>query len=246
MIVKFYDKKYLLGDIHGYWSVIANHLVHNDEKNIGYFQVGDFGIGFYETEPEKLKQLDELLQTYESDLFVMRGNHDNPAWFVDGGNDKIADIKANLKRIVFVPDYTVMTIDGEKILFVGGAVSIDRVPRMMDLTESWWPDEIFHLDEKKLQDFEDIERVITHTCPDFCEPIKFNQLVYNYASQDAGLLQELRIERELVTKMANILMLNGKNPNLKGWYYGHFHNNYRFLHQNMEFVCLNINRFMQL
>ena len=243
--MKVYNKKYLLGDIHGYWSIIAEHLVHNDEKNIGYIQVGDFGIGFYEDEPNKLKQLDEILNDHESDLYIMRGNHDNPAWFTPGGTDKIADVKAGLKRITFIPDYTILNIDFENILFVGGAVSIDRRPRMMDLRESWWADEIFVLDEEKLQSFENIDRVITHTCPDFCEPIKFNQLVYNYASNDHGLLKELTEEREKVTKMANILMLNNKNK-LKGWYYGHFHNNYRFLHSNMEFVCLNINRFMQL
>lgn len=245
-MAKIYDKKYLLGDIHGYWSVIANHLVHNDEKNIAYIQVGDFGIGFYEDEPNKLKQLDDMLNDYESDLYVMRGNHDNPAWFKDGGSDKIADIKSGLKRIVFIQDYTVLNIDFENILFVGGAVSIDRRPRMMDLRESWWVDEIFVLDEEKLKGFEGIDRVITHTAPDFCEPIRMNNLVYGYASNDMGLLQDLKIERDLITKMANILMLNGKNPKLKGWYYGHFHNNYRFLHSNIEFVCLDINRFMQL
>jgi hypothetical protein len=245
MVSKFYNKKYLLGDIHGYWSIISNHLVQNDEKNIGYIQVGDFGIGFYENEPEKLKKLDEILDIYDSDIYIIRGNHDNPAWFINGGNDKISDIKSNLKRIIFVPDYTTININTENILFVGGAVSIDRVPRMMDLTESWWSNEVFKLDEEKLEGLSNIDRIITHTCPDFCEPIKFNQLVYNYASQDSNLLKDLREERELVTKMSNILMLNGKNPKLKGWYYGHFHNNYRFLHQNMEFVCLDINRFMQ-
>lgn len=245
-MAKIYDKKYLLGDIHGYWSVIVNHLVYNDEKNIAYIQVGDFGIGFYEDEPDKLKQLDDMLNDYESDLYVMRGNHDNPAWFKDGGNDKITDIKAGLKRIIFIQDYTVLNIDFENILFVGGAVSIDRRPRMMDIRESWWVDEIFVLDEEKLKGFENIDRVITHTAPDFCEPRGFNSLVYGYAAYDMGLLQDLKIERDLITKMANILMLNGKNPKLKGWYYGHFHNNYRFLHNNMEFVCLTINRFMQL
>lgn len=242
--MKIYDKKYLLGDIHGYWSIIANHIVHNDEKNIAYLQVGDFGVGFdaHEIEIEKLTKLNEILKTYECDLYVVRGNHDMPDWFKV---DNFMSEKQLLNRINFIPDYTVIEIDFEKILFVGGAVSIDRMPRMMSLRDSWWPDEIFVLDTDKLQSFEEIDRVITHTTTNFCEPRSLNSLVYGYAKYDADLLNDLRVERDRVTEMANILMLNGKNK-IKGWYYGHFHNNYRFLHNNAEFVCLGINKFTQL
>lgn len=241
---KVYNKKYLLGDIHGYWSIIANHVVHNEEENIAYIQVGDFNIGFnpIEKEVERLTQLNQILNTYKCDLYIMRGNHDNPMWFK---NENFADIKANLNRIFFVPDYTVINMDLENILFVGGAVSIDRVPSRFKPYDAWWEDEAFVLDKDKLNGFEDIERVITHTCPDFCDPINFNGLVYNYAKNDATLLDDLKKERKLVTEMANILMFNGKNK-LRGWYYGHFHNNYRLIHHNMEFVCLDIDKFMQL
>ena len=248
---KVYNKKYLLGDIHCYWGVIAQHIVHYQEKNVAYIQVGDFGVGFnpIEKEAERLKELNKILNEYECDLYIIRGNHDNPDWF-RAANDprninEIVAVKMQLNRIMFLPDYTVLNIDLENILFVGGAVSIDRVPSRMKLYDAWWPDEIFYLDKDRLNDLEGIERVITHTAPNFCEPLKFNGLVYNYAMNDKDLLDDLRKERELVTEMANIIMLNGKN-NLKGWYYGHFHNDYRFLHNNAEFVCLNINRFMQL
>lgn len=245
MIYKVYNKKYLLGDIHGSWSIIARHIAHNDEKNIAYIQVGDFGIGFYgiDEEHNRLKQLNSILNDNESDLYVMRGNHDDPAWFKDDGNNKISDIKLGLNRIVFVSDYTVINIDGENILFVGGAISIDRIPRRKD--DSWFVDEEFFLDREKLQSLEGIDRVVTHTCPDFCEPRSFGPLVYEYASKDKSLIKELKDEREILTEMANILMLNGKNKT-KGWYYGHFHRNHRFLHNNMEFVCLGIDEFMQL
>jgi len=246
MTYKTYNKKYLLGDIHGYWSVIANHIVHNEEKNIGYIQIGDFGIGFGSPENEfnRLVQLNDILNEYECDLFIMRGNHDDPAWFRD---ENFIDYKKALNRIAFVPDYTIINIDMENILFVGGAVSIDRNPRRfnMDTFPAWWVDEVFTLDMKRLQEFENIERIITHTAPDFCEPLAFNGLVYGYAKNDADLLGDLRKEREDVTKMANTLMKNGKN-NLRGWYYGHFHANHRFIHENIEFECININRFKQL
>ena len=73
-----YREKYLLGDIHGEWSVILNHLrkinhFDNEErKNVCYIQVGDFGIGYNKIENEftKLQILNEELVKHESDLFI--------------------------------------------------------------------------------------------------------------------------------------------------------------------------------
>ena len=68
----------------------------------------------------------------------------------------------------------------ENHLFIGGAVSIDRVPRRMDTrSESWWKDEVVNFDFERVKEFRDIDRVICHTAPDFCQPLKFNQLVLN-------------------------------------------------------------------
>lgn len=241
MDYKVYNKKYLIGDLHGYWSVIAQHITHNDEKNIAYLQVGDFNIGFNgDYEIDKLIQLNKILNDFECDLYIMRGNHDNPNWFKD---ENFIDVKAKFNRIRFVPDYTVINIDTENILFVGGAISIDRVPNK--LVGHWWGDEVFPFDKKRLNALQDIERVITHTAPNFCEPLRFNDLVYRYAKNDVDLIKDLIAEREKVTEMATLLMNNGKN-NLRGWYYGHFHNNYRLVHNNIEFVCLGIERFIQL
>jgi UDP-2,3-diacylglucosamine pyrophosphatase LpxH len=239
---KFYRKKYVLGDIHGYWSVILQHLNHVDETETCYIQVGDFGIGFddLEKEVDKLLRLNARLVEYNSDLFIIRGNHDNPMWFNEGD---FKDIKEQLTNIFFVPDYTVLNLDGENILFIGGAVSIDRVPRRMDGPgRSWWSDEVVKFDFEKVKDFRDIDRVICHTAPDFCQPLKFNQLVYNFASQDDNLLEDLRNERANMTKMITEIMNNNK---IKSFVYGHFHNTYRFYHNNCEFLGLNINQFMQ-
>jgi len=58
-----YKEKYLLGDVHGDWSVILRHLQKvNDfdfkERNqVSYIQVGDFGIGYNDPEIELKKLL---------------------------------------------------------------------------------------------------------------------------------------------------------------------------------------------
>ena len=205
--------------------------------------VYDFGIGFDEIDKEfaKLLKLNERLVEQESDLFILRGNHDNPNWFID---TNFNELKEKLTNIFFVPDYTVLNIDLENHLFIGGAVSIDRVPRRMDTrSESWWKDEVVNFDFERVKEFRDIDRVICHTAPDFCQPLKFNQLVYNYATQDDLLLEDLRNERANMTKLVTEIMKNNK---IKGYYYGHFHNSYRFYHNDCEFVGINVNQFIRI
>lgn len=242
-----YREKYLLGDIHGEWSVILNHLrkishFDNEErKNICYIQVGDFGIGYNKVENEvaKLKILNEELVKHESDLFIIRGNHDDPEWFKI---DVYTEYKEKLSNIFFVPDYTVLNIDLENILFVGGAVSIDRNYNKMR-GGKYWPDEVVKFDYEFVDKLRDIDRMICHTSPDFVEPLTFNNLVYSYAMNDDLLLGDLTTERSNMTKLVTALMNNNK---LKGFYYGHFHRNYRFYHNECEFICLDINTFRQV
>lgn len=236
-----YRKTFLLGDIHGTWSAILNHLNRIDEDQICYIQVGDFAIGYnpVDYEMKKLKILDEELRKKNSDLFIIRGNHDNPEWFRQGQFDQY---KAELTNIFFIPDYTVLNINLENILFVGGAVSIDRVYSKMT-GRKWWEDEVVKFDFDKVKDLLDIDRMVCHTAPDFVEPLTFNQLVYNYAKQDDLLLADLRNERANMTKLVTDVMSNNK---LKGYYYGHFHNHYRFYHRDCEFIGLSVNQFIQL
>ena len=239
-----YREKYFLGDIHGEWSVILNHLRKvsdfdlAEKRNICYIQVGDFGIGYNKVEIEfrKLQVLNEELATRESDLFIIRGNHDDPEWFQ---SNKYDSYKQQLTNIFFVPDYTVLNIDRENILFVGGAVSIDRNYNKM-YGGKYWEDEIVKFDFELVKELRDIDRMICHTSPDFVEPLTFNNLVYSYAKNDDLLLDDLRNERANMGKLVTEVMKNNK---LKGFYYGHFHRNYRFYHNDCEFVCLDINKF---
>lgn len=77
----------------------------------------------------------------------------------------------------------------------------------------------------------------------FCEPLTMSGVVYEYLKKDGGLLQDLRIERDNITKLVNMVMSNNK---LKGFYYGHYHKSFRFYHNDCEFVGLDIDEFKQL
>jgi len=233
---KFYRKRYVLGDIHGQWSVIINHLRRNEVDNVCYIQVGDFNIGYAssELEIERLEYMNAELAKMNSDLFIIRGNHDDPKFFKDYNNE--------LTNIFFVPDYTVLNINFENILFIGGAISIDRVQSKMT-GRPWWPDECVNFNFDTIDKLRDIDVVICHTSPDFVEPIGFNQLIYHYANNDSTLLDELRKERYNMSELVRNLMLNNK---IKLFYYGHFHANYRFNHNDCDFIGLGIDNFEQM
>ena len=106
-------------------------------------------------------------------VIYIRGNHDDPKFF---------DGTYNWSNIKLLPDYTVTVIEGKRILFIGGATSIDRLQRIPE--RSWWEGEIFNLDVDKLSLYEAIDIVVTHTAPKFAYPIGFNHLVMSFAAYD--------------------------------------------------------------
>jgi len=237
----------LLGDIHGRLSIIINFVQKNDIDNENIIQVGDFGLGFdsYLTDIENLDKLNNILSKKNNKLYALKGNHDNPEFWNGHLDNKWSNIK-------LVKDYSILEIEGYNILFVGGAISIDRKSRLKEMqmyaskgikTDLYWFDEEFILNTDILSNLENIDIVITHTSPDFCFPINkfgFSPIVEEYSLNDDNLKNDLLNERMLVTKMFNIL---SEKNNISMWFYGHFHNS---LYQNINecgFKLLGIDEF---
>jgi hypothetical protein len=127
-----------LGDVHGRWEDLASLLARHDLRDETIVQVGDFGVGFDQParELERLDALDAVLAERGLMLYAIRGNHDDPAPFADGRHDR--------SRLRLVADYTTLTIEGRRVLGIGGATSIDRAPRRWQGL-GWWPEEAFVL-----------------------------------------------------------------------------------------------------
>src|SRR5688572_8861392 len=139
---------YLIGDTHSMRKVL--HMIHdNNWTGQNLVHVGDFGLGFVSMEQDikNLEAVDEALMDTGNHLYVIRGNHDNPIFW-----DKSKGVNLpKLRHLHLIDDYTVCNIEGKNILFVGGAISIDRRPRMDDVPwPSWWADEVFKYDPIKL------------------------------------------------------------------------------------------------
>lgn len=228
--------KYLLfcGDIHGDIDVIPNFLKKNGLKECAVFQVGDFGIGFENEHNEyrRMVHLNKRMSIYNSDLFVIRGNHDNPKYF-DGG--------FNMSNLFLLKDYSIVNINGVNILGIGGAISVDRTKRKgyydTKKNHDYWVDEPLSLHEDKLKTLSGVDIVITHSAPNFCHPFIKNG-VQNWIQNDDKLEDDVNKERTDLTLIYNTLI---ENNDIKYWYYGHFHNNYITYVDKTKFICLGIN-----
>ncbi len=223
----------LLGDIHGDFQTIVNFARKKDSPEPNHLiQVGDFGAGFSSGFLSDMEYLNQELLNANITLYVIRGNHDNPKYF--NGEYQWSNLK-------LLKDYSLLVIEDKRILFVGGAISIDRLRRKENV--SWWRDEVFNFNKELLESFEGVDIVITHNAPNFVFPYTFNHIVMSFAAYDLNLLNDLTFERERFNEMYEILI--NKN-NIKHWFYGHFHTTRSEIYQNTNFRALGINYFHKL
>ncbi len=238
-----------IGDTHGNNGYIKMVIEAQDYRDMEMVHVGDFGVGFIgmDQELKNLDALNDFMKERNIIFHVIRGNHDNPHYF-DG-----TYLNTNLK---LHPDYTVLNIEGKNILLVGGAISIDRVPRrrynQIEVAQNLhsekryhWEGEKFVLDREKLETMRDINVVVTHTAPHYAKPfdVKGNwnwpPIVQQFIDQgDDRLGDDLVTERCMLDEMYDIL---DKNNYIEDWFYGHFHRNEYTNHGHTLFNMLGIN-----
>lgn len=127
-------------------------------------QVGDFGYWpRFKSGEYFLDELTRVLDASGSTLWFLRGNHEDQEVLLglDAEDDGLVLIS---DRIRFVPDGTVANWNGRRVLFVGGAPSIDADARIPG--KDWFPSEV--LSRKGLDDSLDagqVDVVLSHDCP---------------------------------------------------------------------------------
>jgi hypothetical protein len=211
-----------IGDVHGDWMRLITLVMQHGLGQQAIIQVGDFGVGFdtVANDRARLQILNTVLEQRDLTLYVVRGNHDDPSWFHDHRHD--------LDRIRLVCDYETLLIDGQHILCVGGAVSIDRRLRQREQL-GWWAQEGVRLCLDQLTGQPDM--VVTHSAPDFCPPHRLGALVHEFARHDPALLADIAAERQALTLLFKAL----DRQRLRLWVYGHFHQRLEHEHAGVRF-----------
>jgi len=121
-VIEIQDRDiFVMGDIHGEFHIA---YARDSIKHACIILAGDCGFGFhkfkYYTE-SMYRNAEKWLERNDNIIICVRGNHDDPAYY--------AGKLFYEKRMMCVPDYTVIKGYHHTVLCVGGAVSIDRTYR---------------------------------------------------------------------------------------------------------------------
>lgn len=197
---------YILGDVHGQFGRLRENIVKFNFRDCYIICVGDLGIGFQHPlrgEMSQCVKLNNFMVERNIQFMSIRGNHDDPIYF-NGPN------QITLSNFRLLSDYHLEEINGERFLFVGGAVSIDRTHRTEG--RSYWKDEVFVYDEERVQP---CDVLITHSAPHWIGPFDKDGLS-GWCERDATLWDicyKERIEHNLLIQKCGA----------KRHYCGHFH-----------------------
>lgn len=238
----------VLGDIHGNFNFLKHQINSKKITDCTIIQVGDFGIGFTNKENDEhtLENLNNFLKDVNVNLYAIRGNHDNP-YFFNGDY-----VYSNLRLL---KDYTALNIGGHNFLFIGGAISVDRTQRIRENNSNikygsrkrcYWENEGIVYNSEFTKSIKNIDVLITHTAPDWCEPnnkLGFGNFVEDWARYDENLISELSFERN---QMTNIFLDLYENNTIKDHFYGHFHKSHFDNVNGVNHRLLDINEFYHL
>jgi UDP-2,3-diacylglucosamine pyrophosphatase LpxH len=228
-----------IGDVHGEFYDLTHKLANHNIRSSTFIQVGDFGVGFKSNKENEIKQLGKLNDRLKADgnvMYVIRGNHDDPAYF---------DGQVAYSNLIFLKDYSLLEIEDKKILLAGGAISIDRNSRKLNV--NYWENEEFALSESMLKAalkrVKKLDIVVTHSAPSEFEPRELGKIVWEYCVYDSGLIHELKKERGRHSLLMNILA--GLKLKPTHWYYGHFHYSYHNNYGGLKYRVLNCSEFFE-
>lgn len=238
----------MLGDIHSNFNYLKTLLNSKKVTDCYIIQVGDFGAGFTNevNELNILNDLNKFLNERNIKMYAIRGNHDDPKYF---------DGRFKFTNLELIPDYTILELEGNRILCIGGAVSVDRIPRIQkdminarygSSQRNYWYDETIVFNEDAIKNAKDINILVTHTAPDFCEPnnkLGFGHLVGEFALEDKKLKEDLKTERDLMTKIFDMISDNNK---IDRHFYGHFHRSHEQIIVDCKHRLLNINELFEV
>ena len=236
------------GDIHwAFEEMVFKLCVQYGMADTLLIVAGDCGFGFekpgyYE---QIFNKISRRLIKANNWVVMIRGNHDDPAYFQEQ--------RIHHERFRSIPDYSIVTACDHTILCIGGAISIDRTYRLAvdsrphsAQTACYWADEMPYYDEEALAAINakfKIDTVVTHTSPSFCELITKEGLM-GWEKRDDTLLEDCEKERAILDRIFDTLFEAGQP--LVHWFYGHFHQSWNASIYGVLFSMLDIMEFKEV
>lgn len=226
-----FDTNFILGDVHSNLTKIAQWNRANTNSIL--IQLGDGGLSDWD-----LENTSRRLKVKGNYLIAIRGNHERSELF-DGRiyNDSLELVK----------DYTVREINGEKFLFIGGAISLDRAYRKQiklekPKIENWYREDEAVYYNPIIETFTDIDVLVTHTAPRRFIPYLDPIFLKRFTVDDPELITDLNKEEKIISKIYDMVKANNK---LKNFQFAHFHQ-YIYTEDRGTIVkCLDIDQIIE-
>ena len=228
-----------IGDVHGEFSKMQKGMVDIMEsagEPVNFVQVGDFGLGFEKPQRDhaRLTTINHFLKEKNSHLWVIRGNHDNPAFWQQGCGYEFSNIH-------FVPDDEIRVIEGKTCYFAGGAVSVDRSRRTQGI--DYWAGEICN--GRNLLGFKErIDILFTHDVYHPVSPFNTTSDTLKYwCERDENLMADtIKSQHEMMFLYHHVY---DSNPNFS-WYHGHYHESHLTVNGGQKTHSLGILEFKEV
>lgn len=208
---------YITGDTHADFNKIFKFCnKYKANKNDLMIVLGDAGINYYLNDYDYI--LKEELLNYPITLFCIHGNHEEipeniKTYKSKTFNGGIVYYEEKYPNILFAKDGEIYTLNGKKVLVIGGAYSIDKDYRLM-MGYNWYKseqitDECKNEIRNKINQDNKIDIVLSHTCP------------FKYMPYEAFLsgVDQSKVD----TTTEKFLNEIESKLNYEKWYCGHYH-----------------------
>ena len=207
---------FITGDIHGSpWGVLKFARKQKVTKNDIIIIPGDVGANYYGTDWDE--EMKANLSHHRATVLCVHGNHEMRPWEVEGYHlidwmGGKAWVQDAFPTLIFAKDGEIYNIEGLRIMTIGGAYSVDKIWRILK-GSGWWEseqptEEIKAFVEKQLSENE-VDIIISHTCPLKYEPVEVFLPGIDQSKVDKSTEEWLG-------------KIEATYP-YKAWYCGHFH-----------------------
>ena len=208
---------FLTGDTHRNFDRIEDFCSYYSEGLDDIMIIlGDVGINYngYHADWELKSYLSEIPIT----MFCIYGNHEMRPENISSYEEKewnggIVFWEPEFPNLLFAKDGEIYTLDGYKCIVIGGANSVDKHLRVLNV--NWWDDEqaseeiMAHVEERLAAENWRIDVVLSHTCP------------YKFMPREAFLPSSMMLS--LDDTMEKWLDTIEEKLDYSRWYCGHFH-----------------------
>ena len=206
-----------IGDVHGEFKGMQNGMtaiMESAGEPVNFVQVGDFGLGFErpKKDHDRLTTINHFLKEKDSNLWVIRGNHDNPGFWQWGCGYEFSNIH-------FVPDDSVVELDGKSCYFAGGAISVDRCKRTQGI--DYWKGEQYNVDNIQFPIPYPVDILFTHDVYHPVSPFNVSSDILNYWCEKDEELMGDTVYSQIVFK--NLYDSIYKINPIFSWDHGHYH-----------------------